>query len=203
MKKLFLLSCVLVLVMINAKAQPFAIGARVAVVYSYLSLSGAETPLETTGSSIGYQAGVFLRKDFRKIYLEANVLYTGNVGGTYVYSGDEQKTTASFVSLPLIMGKKFFPGIRLFAGAVPYMLLSKTDFALGELMQASNMNYYSGGVALNFLVGGGLDFSKLTLSIQYEGGLINGFMHHQSNYEEDWVWHRIPMVSLGLAIRLN
>jgi hypothetical protein len=185
------------------KAQPIAFGARVAIAYSYISLSGGKTPLETTGSSIGYQAGLFLRRDFKSFYIEANVLYTGNVGGTYVYESNEQKVTASFAGLPLLIGKKFYPGIRLFAGLVPTIPLSHTDFDIHEFMQATSTMTGGEGFMLDFLVGGGIEVSKITLTVQYEGGIAGGFMDHQTNYETETVYHHISMVSLGLAIRLN
>jgi hypothetical protein len=201
MKRIFVSLLTLCLLLPCAKAQLLAWGPQAAVVYSYLSLKGPETDLQTTGSSIGYQAGLFLRRDFKTFYLEADVLYTGNVGGTYVYNNNEMDVKASFVNVPILLGKKFFPGIRIFVGPVPYFNLgTNPEINIHDFMQTSGTEGGQ-GMSMNFQAGAGVDVSKLTLSIRYEACVAGGFYHHSDNNGN--YTHRIPMFSLSLVIRLN
>ena len=201
MKKQTLMLGIFATSLITSPAQ-IAYGPQVSAVYSRITLTGADDGLETTGSGIGYQAGLFLRKDFRAFYLEADALYTGNVGGTYVYGSDELGLSASFASVTGILGKKFFPGIRLFAGIASYFLLgTDPELDIAEFIQPSGGWHEGGGTMINFVLGAGLDVSKLTISLRYEPSMLGNF--HKHELLDDEVLHHIPMLSLGLAFRLN
>lgn len=200
----------------NMKAQIISYGAHGALAYSQIVLSNNHLPYSTTGSSIGFQAGFFFRRDFKRFFLLTEANYTGNVGGTYVYHSDEMDQKVSFLSVPVIIGKIFFPGIRIFTGLVPCLTLSLNneqtfyDFTEGVIDELAPSGGSSGHgefrPGIDVLFGAGIEISKIFLNIRYERGFIGGFRDdfyepQSAPYVENR--HRISMICLGLAIRLN
>lgn len=198
-----------------ATAQRVHFGPRASLAYSQIVLTDKSVPYNTKGGSIGYQAGVFVRKDLDWLFFQIETVYTGNIGGNWVYNDDRSKVRAASVGIPLIIGRKFYPNIRIIAGLVPFTsfgleedLLDFTPGILDDLNHGAggDRNVTRGGLAMNMLVGAGMDFHRMTLALQYEGGFAGGFLYDSispTGMKPINLWHRIPMLSLGVGYRIN
>ena len=86
-------------------------------------------------------------------------------------------------------------------GASYFLLGTDPELDIAEFIQPSGGWHEGGGTMINFVLGAGLDVSKLTISLRYEPSMLGNF--HKHELLDDEVLHHIPMLSLGLAFRLN
>jgi hypothetical protein len=206
MKKSIFMLCIFFPGIFSCNAQLIAYGIQGGLAYSHITLTGNDPYLETSGSSIAFQLGLFVKKDITNYFIQAEPTYTGNMGGNWVINDVEDKVTVSSFSLPLIIGKKFMSGIRVFSGLAPYLNITveeETDFGTFYMANApvSGLSWGGGAFELKFLLGAGIEVSKITLNLRYEFSFLGDFMNHES--DGTTIHHRLPLGTVQLAYRFN
>ncbi len=204
MKKILLVILFLGNVCLVSRAQEIYTGPVISAAYSQIVFSGTSPAYDATGYSIGYQAGWFLRREYDSFFLQAEINYTGNLGGNWSFNEADDQVRLSTLGLPLFAGKMTRRGLFFCAGLVPYTILQLDteqdleDFTPGIATERTITEQTFG---VHFLVGGGADLGRISLQVRYEGGLIGGFLEDQLDKSE--VIHRIPVLSLGMALKLG
>lgn len=191
MKKLILLTVFCLFAPFGLKAQVISYGLHTGIAYTTVAAPESERygDVSTSGSSFAYHIGLFLRGDLKNFYLEGDIVFTGNAGG--VVDGSDVK--ASYLGAPLMLGKKFYPGFRIFAGLVPNLILGVKGDEFGD----------DDLFSMNMIGGAGVDISKLTLSLRYERCILWSQIYYEKSGADVDAGIITPMLSLCAAIRFN
>jgi hypothetical protein len=125
------------------------------------------------GAKYGFHAGVFLRANISKLYIQPELLFatrSNEYTVTNVATSVDSLKTQTFnkLDLPIMIGLKLGP-VRINAGPVgsllinsPKDLISDPDF---KAMYANLTVGYQAGLGLDIL-------KKLTIDLRYEGSLL-------------------------------
>lgn len=132
----------------------------------------------------GYMLGVFGRLNFGKIYIQPELNYSrkkGSINGSFPTGTDTQKVssdlTYSSIDIPILLGYKIiklpFFNVHIFAGPVASFSTSALKFDKKIL----NTNLNPSRAIWNIKMGGGLEFWKMNLDVDYEMGLKDFTKH--------------------------
>ncbi|MHB1177605.1 MAG: porin family protein [Daejeonella sp.] len=202
MKKIILVSCLLLTSSIAAMAQlpSFTFGIKGGVNYSQLK---TKDDLTDQNSIAGYQAGVFTRIGGLGLYLQPE-LYLGSKGNDFVKVNTGSNTVAASgkvrfttLDLPVLLGTKIGPSklnLRFMAGPViSFVVNEKTTFDSAYRNISDFDNYKKQNWA--FQAGTGVDLGNLTVDLRYEAGLSNISKSNEYNQKQN-LFH----LSLGLKL---
>ncbi|MEX2370194.1 MAG: outer membrane beta-barrel protein [Bacteroidales bacterium] len=174
MNKLFLI-IIIILVSIPASAQLFIYGVQCGANYSHYSMSEKDASFQVSSGSIGFHSGFFARYDFDSFFLGADLNYTSTLGGTVKDNHNSFDIRSGSVNMPGLVGKKFYPGIRIFVGGVPTVYIKHNENEFESFMQTSpdlqpgiNGELARHEFIFYILAGAGFEFSKFIMEIRYE-----------------------------------
>ncbi len=168
MKRIFLLIAASLLVF-SAQAQ-FDLGAKLGVNANQLVAS--QDDLKSDGFKYGVVAGAFARISLGNVYIQPELLFSqkgANLKGEGNLSslGTIERNINS-LDVPVLVGYKFGNGLfRANLGPVLSFPISAKESGV----QGSRYSDSVGGANIGYQVGIGMDISKLTIDLRYEGGL--------------------------------
>jgi hypothetical protein len=206
MKKTICFLGIICLGIFPCKAQLIAYGLQGGLIYSHISLSAKDPYLTTSGSSIGYQLGLFIKKDVGHYFLQIEPTYAGNMGGDWVINDVKDNVKVSGFCLPVIIGKKFMTGVRVFTGLAPYINIGieeETSFSDFYMNNTSVTSFLTGGggFELKYLLGAGFEISKIAINLRYEFSMLGDFTSHE--VDDNTIHHRLPLAAVQLAYKFN
>lgn len=189
MKKISL-SLAALLISAFSFSQSFDLGLKAGVSSSKLKYEDNAAALEGGDLSLGYHVGAFARVGILGFFVQPEV-YFNNAGGKVIQpdpnnpqATQEVDFDMSKVDVPVLIGYKFFIA-RVYVGPVASFLTSaKYDGADVKDQYKSSIYGYQAGA--------GLDISKLTIDVRYEGqfGSISDVANYKNNVNQ-------VMLSLG------
>jgi Outer membrane protein beta-barrel domain len=177
MKKIMILSCLVLSTSIAALAQlpSFTAGIKAGVNYSSLK---TKNDLTDQNGIMGYQVGVFTRIGGGGFYVQPE-LYLGSKGNDFikVQNGTDVvaatgKVRFTTLDIPVLLGTKIGVSklnLRFMAGPVLSFLVDKNttfDSAYDNLKDYKNQ-------AIALQAGAGVDIANLSVDLRYEAGLSN------------------------------
>jgi hypothetical protein len=180
MRKLMIISFVLLVGYTSSEAQIFKYGLKAGVGFSSLKIeditginNGGEVYDLVTGDAVmGYHFGVQTRIKIAMIYIQPEAYFNAG-GGTVEQVMDNGPTEVlnvrfSRIDIPVLIGVKLGP-VRLNAGPTGAIVLSEsTD--LTEL--EPDYTLFTNTMTWGFQAGAGIDlFQKLSVDARYEGSL--------------------------------
>lgn len=197
----------------HAMGQLFIYGVQVGANYSHYSLSENSSIIQVNEGSVGFHSGFFFRYDFESFYLGADINYSSTLGGTIDDSNSSFKVRTGSVNMPAMIGKRFYPGIRLYGGGMPSIYIKTNE---DEFLSFLENSPYAGsqiGATLDrndfiffILAGFEIEISKFIVGLRYEhpldyfvredfstGGDVSGI----NNY------HYLSQITLTFAYRFN
>ena len=202
MKKISLVSCMILSISISAMAQlpSFTFGIKGGVNYSKLT---TKDDLTEENSIAGYQVGVFTRVGGLGLYLQPE-MYIGSKGNDFIKINTGSSSVAAsgkvrFTTLdvPVLIGTKIGPGklnLRFMTGPViSFVLNEKTTFDSAYQNVTDFDNYKKQNWA--YQAGAGVDVGNLTVDLRYEAGLSNISKSSEYNQKQN-LFH----LSLGLKL---
>lgn len=167
MKKI-ILSMLAVMAFGYSYSQSFSLGLKAGVSSSKLKVEDNQAALKEGDLSLGYHVGAFARIGAAGLFLQPEVYFNNtsnktlqNVSTTSTPDYQEVKFNLSKVDVPVLVGFKFLIA-RVYAGPVASFLTSaKLD--KNDIKDQFKSNIFG------YQAGAGLDITKLTLDIRYEG----------------------------------
>ncbi|MBL0764986.1 porin family protein [Marivirga atlantica] len=148
---------------VTSNAQIFTIGPKVGVSNTSMKLSDAVNEYESGDAKYSYHAGAFARITIASFYVQPE-LYFNSVKGEYVSTdgtGQTYEFNKNKVDLPVLFGWKLGP-LRLNAGPVA-SFNTNTDIDSNQPVEQYKSAIFA------YQAGVGLDISKITLDLRYEG----------------------------------
>jgi len=148
---------------VTSNAQIFTIGPKVGVSSTSMKLGDAVDEYESGDAKYSYHAGAFARITIASFYVQPE-LYFNSVKGEYVStngSGQTYEFNKNKVDLPVLFGWKLGP-LRLNAGPVA-SFNTNTDIDGNQPVEQYKSAIFA------YQAGVGLDISKITLDLRYEG----------------------------------
>lgn len=176
MYKLLLLTTVFVLGLISSKiysqsAFPVHIGIKGGSNYSELPVSEGFN----SEYAAGYFGGVMARFDYKRFYIQNEILYSeksSKIEKTTLIESKNAKWRS--IEIPLVIGYKVVDlaalNVRVFGGGVYSYVLDENFSSLNQLKTAYTKFDKSN---IGYQVGAGVEFWKFTLDFTYQGGLNN------------------------------
>lgn len=175
MRKLIIVTLIILSSGLSAMSQLFTYGVQCGLNYSHYSLSESNYLIQVKKGSIGFHSGFFVRNDFETFFIGADLNYSSTLGGTIDDTNSSFNIRSGSVNLPLLLGKKFYPGIRIFVGGSPNVyikdnknelqtFLENSPFAQPQINGILNHNEF----VFNILVGAGIEISKFFIEFRYE-----------------------------------
>ena len=203
MKKIILISCIVIAASVTAMAQlpNFAFGIKGGANFSKLK---TVDNLTDENSIVGYHVGVFTRLGVAGLYLQPE-LYLGSKGNNFIKiedtSGNEVqangKVRFTTLDLPLLIGTKIGPSklnLRFMAGPVASFVINENTTFDSAYRNISDFgNYKKQNWA--YQAGAGVDVGNMTVDLRYEGGLSNVSRSNEYNQKQN-------LVHLSLGIKL-
>lgn len=203
MKKIILVSCIIIAASVTAMAQlpNFAFGIKGGANYSKLK---TEDDLTDENSIMGYHVGIFTRLGAAGLYLQPE-LYLGSKGNNFIKIEDTSKNEVqasgkvrfTTLDLPLLIGTKIGPGklnLRFMGGpVVSFVINENTSFDSAYQNISDFGNYKKQNWA--YQAGAGVDVGNLTVDLRYEGGLSNISRSNEYNQKQN-LFH----LSLGIKL---
>ncbi|MGD1840628.1 MAG: porin family protein [Thermonemataceae bacterium] len=168
MRKLLLL--VVSMFVFSASQAQLSVGAKLGINVNQLIPS--QDDLENDGFQYGVVAGGFARITISKFYLQPEILFSQK-GANLQAEGNlsslgEIERNINSLDVPILIGYKFGQGIfRANLGPVLGFPISASE----EGVQGSRYEESVSGANIGYQIGVGLDISKLTIDLRYEGGL--------------------------------
>ncbi|MFQ3215293.1 MAG: hypothetical protein ACJAT1_002053 [Marivirga sp.] len=168
MKKSIIITGILVAIAaFTVNAQIFTIGPKLGISSTNIKPSESATNFLSGDSKVSYHAGLFARIKIASFYIQPE-LYFNSVNAVYKdNTGAEYEFDKSKVDLPIMLGWKIGP-LRLNAGPVASF---STNTDLDPDLDTA-VDEYKGAI-FAYQAGIGLDISKLTIDVRYEGNLSN------------------------------
>ena len=203
MKKIILISCIVIAASVTAMAQlpNFAFGIKGGANFSKLK---TVDNLTDENSIVGYHVGIFTRLGVAGLYLQPE-LYLGSKGNNFIKiedtSGNEVQASGKVrfttLDLPLLIGTKIGPSklnLRFMAGPVASFVINENTTFDSAYRNISDFgNYKKQNWA--YQAGAGVDVGNLTVDLRYEGGLSNVSRSNEYNQKQN-------LVHLSLGIKL-
>lgn len=203
MKKIILISCIVIATSVTAMAQlpNFAFGIKGGANFSKLK---TVNDLTDENSIVGYHVGIFTRLGAAGLYLQPE-LYLGSKGNNFIKIKDTRgnevlasgKVRFTTLDLPLLIGTKIGPGklnLRFMGGPVASFVINENSTFDSAYQNISDFdNYKKQNWA--YQAGAGVDVGNLTVDLRYEGGLSNVSRSSEYNQKQN-LFH----LSLGLKL---
>lgn len=171
---LLFLSLILSFIALSGKAQtlsPVHFGIKGGGNFSSLSLS--DTRLDSKFSG-GYFAGAMVRVDLRKVYIQGDVLFAQKKSKIETNDGRTEDAKWKSIEVPLVIGYKIVDlsllNVRVFGGGV-YSYVMDDNISILNNVNNSYREFDKSNVG--YQVGAGVDISRFTIDLRYEGGLNN------------------------------
>ena len=164
MKKLILsLVVVLFAMSYEATAQVFTIGPKLGISSTNINPSESASNFAAGDTKVSYHLGAFARLKVAAIYIQPEI-YFNSVNAVYIdnNTNEEYKFEKNKVDIPVLVGFKAGP-LRINAGPVA-SINTNTD------IDNNAVNEYKSAI-FAYQAGVGLDISKLTLDVRYQGNL--------------------------------
>ena len=213
MKSLLTLFTICLFTKLTASAQLFVFGAQTGSNYCRYELSEKSSAIDLVSGSVGFHSGLWCRYDFESFFIGADINYTSTIGGTITDGISDFTVRTGSVNLPLMAGKKYWPGIRLYVGAMPTVYIKTNEFELLSFFEESPLMGTAIGAGqlrndfIFFIMGGfELELSKFILGLRYEHPLdyiyrenfsTGGDSSSRDNY------HYVSQVTLTVGYRFN
>jgi len=213
MKKSIIIMLIILGSVPSAMAQLYIYGAQCGLNYSNYSLSESNSTIQVTKGSVGFHSGFFFRYDFENFFMGVDLNYSSTLGGTIDDTNSSFNIRSGSVNLPGMIGKKFYPGIRLYVGGMPTIYIKTNDNELRSFLESSPFtgSQINGVQERNdfiffILVGAGIEISKFYIDFRYEHPLdyiikedfsTGGTISNIDNY------HYISQVVFTVGYRFN
>lgn len=172
--KLLLLTTIFLLIASKVNAQsPFPV---------HIGIKGgsnfSEFPVPNGFSSkyaVGYFGGAMARFDFKRFYIQNEILYSeksSKIERTSVVASKDAKWRS--LEMPLVIGYKVIDlstlNVRVFGGGVYSYVLDENFSSLSQLKNSTGKFNKSN---IGYQVGAGVEMWKFTVDFTYQGGLNN------------------------------
>ena len=191
MKKIaFLLVAVLFSGSLFAQMPNF--GIKAAVTASNLNTSNFSSNY-SSDNLLGYQVGVFMRLNSKKLYLQPEAVYNHRSTQLAGFSGGDITFDIGTIDVPLLVGFKLIDAkvfnLRAFVGP-------EASFATGDGTSSDNLHIADFNKLSWYMQAGvGIDLLFLTFDVRYEKGL-NNFINDYQN--EGSLKNNVFVFSLGM-----
>jgi len=176
MYKLLLLTTIFVVSLISSKVNaqsplPIHVGIKGGSNYSELPVTDGFS----SKYAAGYFAGAMARFDFKRFYIQNEILYSeksSKIEKTSLSTSKNAKWRS--LEMPLLIGYKVIDlstlNVRVFGGGVYSYVLDENISSLNQLKNSYNKFDKSN---ISYQVGAGVEMWKFTLDFTYQGGLNN------------------------------
>jgi hypothetical protein len=175
MNKLLLLTTIFLLGLvskINAQSPlPIHVGIKGGSNYSELPVSDGFS----SKHAFGYFGGAMARFDFKRFYIQNEILYSEKSSKIEKTSGTGSKNAKwKSIDVPLVIGYKVIDlsalNVRVFGGGVYSYVLDENFSSLNQLKDSYKKFDKSN---IGYQVGAGIEMWKFTVDLIYQGGLNN------------------------------
>lgn len=176
MNKLLLLTTIFLLFLVSSKinaqsAFPVHIGIKGGSNYSELPVSDGVS----SKYAVGYFAGVMGRFDFKRFYVQNEILYSEKSSKIdQTSSAGSKNATWRSIEMPLVIGYKVVDlsalNVRVFGGGVYSYVLDENFSSVNQLKDSYKKFDKSN---IGYQVGAGIEMWKFTVDLTYQGGLNN------------------------------
>lgn len=171
MKRIALVLLLLFVSTITYSQSPVTFGPKVGFITSKLKSDISE--LEEDFKA-GFQAGIFLRGNIKKLYIQPELYYAVK-GGNLDSTNSNQEFTLSTLDVPIIVGYKVIGkeafNFRIFAGPVASFILNKKIKLNGDEIADDLAEKSLQDAIWGLQMGVGFDVLMFTLDVRYELGL--------------------------------
>lgn len=176
MYKLLLLTTIFVVSLISSKVNaqsplPIHVGIKGGSNYSELPVTDGFS----SKYAAGYFAGAMARFDFKRFYIQNEILYSeksSKIEKTSLSTSKNAKWRS--LEMPLLIGYKVIDlstlNVRVFGGGVYSYVLDENISSLNQLKNSYKKFDKSN---ISYQVGAGVEMWKFTLDFTYQGGLNN------------------------------
>lgn len=176
MYKLVLLTTIFVMSLISSKVNaqsplPIHVGIKGGSNYSELPVTDGFS----SKYAAGYFAGAMARFDFKRFYIQNEILYSeksSKIEKTSLSTSKNAKWRS--LEMPLLIGYKVIDlstlNVRVFGGGVYSYVLDENISSLNQLKNSYKKFDKSN---ISYQVGAGVEMWKFTLDFTYQGGLNN------------------------------
>ncbi|GAA5038204.1 hypothetical protein GCM10011506_35020 [Marivirga lumbricoides] len=194
MKKKLLMTAALALVCsVMVQAQIFTIGPKAGISSTRVNLKDHAERFDEGDAAYSYHVGAFARINILGFYVQPEA-YFNSVKGEYISRntiGDDEtfEINKNKIDVPILFGYKIGP-LRLNLGPVASFNLD------AEIDKDAPIDEYKNAV-FAYQAGLGLDISKLTVDLRYEGNFSN-----QATLGNNEGEVRINQVMLSLGLKL-
>ncbi|MDQ3395422.1 MAG: PorT family protein [Bacteroidota bacterium] len=195
MKKLIVLFYFLFLTGITY-AQ-LTIGPKIGLNSSKIILEDNTQGVSDGNRKLGFHVGAFGRSELGILFVQPEILYTTSRGEINVdVFGINQIQEYKFnqIDVPVMIGFKFLPMLRVFGGPVATFLIG-ADGTEGALKNYKN-------ATLGYQLGIGIDFGNLILDLKYEDNFSKFGDAINIGAQRYAIDQRQNQILLGLGIRL-
>lgn len=195
---------IFLLIGFSAKSQLYSYGIKAGVNYSTYHLSNQYVFYQTEGSNLAYHVGIYGRRNLGKYFFQADLNMISGLKGRLTFRRNQYEFSKSSISIPLIIGRSFYPGsVRVYTGLVPSIFFGKDN--IYSFLQNQHLiapGSYGSSQGIGYLIGSGIDFSKFTVDIRFEGNLLGGFYSEQRNPNIQ-TFHRFSHIFISLGYKLQ
>ncbi|PWJ99182.1 outer membrane protein with beta-barrel domain [Flavobacterium araucananum] len=174
--KLLLLTTIFLLGFVSSKMNaqstfPIHIGIKGGSNYSELPVSDGFN----SKYAVGYFGGVMARFDYKRFYIQNEILYSEKSSKIERTSLAETKNAKwRSIEMPLVIGYKVIDlnalNVRVFAGGIYSYVL---DENFSSLSQLKDSYHKFDKFNIGYQVGAGVEVWKFTVDVTYQGGLNN------------------------------
>jgi hypothetical protein len=170
MKKLLILSCILISASMFASAQTLGFGVKAGLNFS--KLDNNVTTLKGKETATGFVGGVFGRVGLLGFFVQPEALFSQRKGAFTAPNGTAVTNTLSYIDVPVLVGYKLLFA-RVNAGPnFQFLMNAKQESdAASKDPNFSKDNFKSSGVG--FQAGVGIDLLKLSIDLRYDGCFSN------------------------------
>jgi opacity protein-like surface antigen len=177
MKKIMIISFLLYLVTGVGCAQ-IKFGIRGGVNWNYVKADDILLENNTlrltipSNANLGYHLGVISQIRFLKLFVQPELLFTSNKNDVILYDEVASRNTGFAeqkiyrLDFPVMLGIKF-NSVKFEAGPMGTVILGTKS----DLLEISNYEQQFKTLTYGYQLGIGLDFSKISLDLKYEGDL--------------------------------
>ena len=195
---------IFLLIGFSAKSQLYSYGIKAGLNYSVYHLSNQYVFYQTDASSLAYHVGVYGRRNLGKFFIQADLNMTSGLKGKITFRRNQYEFSKSSISIPLLIGRSFYPGsLRVYTGVVPGFYFGKDN--IYNFLQNQHLiapGSYGSSPGIGYLMGSGIDFSRFTVDIRFEGNLLGGFYSEQRNPDIQ-TFHRFSHILMSLGYKLQ
>lgn len=173
MRKIAIITIIVLFFDLSAQAQLFTIGPKVGLTSTNVNIRETAGAALAGTSELGYHAGLFSRITIAGFYIQPEAYFHG-ISGSYVDTSTGIDQDVEFnrnqIDVPILFGYKLAGFLRVNAGPVANFQVGDIRFNREDLSNTSASqaldNYRNN--AFGFQAGVGLDISKITLDVRYQ-----------------------------------